>query len=62
MRFTQSQMKELIELEGKVSIALLSYVTHKMSKKKVETGQFVFDRSRSFAADGVVAEKTLKVC
>ena len=45
MRFTHSQIKELIELEGKVSIALLSYVTHKMSKKKVETGQFVFDRS-----------------
>ena len=64
MRFTQSQMKELIELEGKVSIALLSYVTYiqNVEKKKVETGWFVFDRSRSFAADGVVAEKTLKVC
>ena len=62
MRFTHSKIKELIELEGKVSIALLSYVTHKMSKRKVETGRFVFDRSRSVAADGVVAEKTLKVC
>ena len=63
MRFTQSQMKELIELEGKVSIALLSYVTCIQNvKKKVETSQFVFDRSRSVAADGVVAEKTLKVC
>ena len=62
MRFTHSLIKELIELEGKVSIALLSYVRHKMSKKEVEPGQFVFDRSRSFAADGVVAEKTLKVC
>ena len=63
MRFTQSQMKELIELEGKVSIALLSYVTYIQNvEKKVETGWFVFDRSRSFAADGVVAEKTLKVC
>ena len=61
MRFTHSQVKELIELEGIVSIALLSYLTHKMSKK-VETGRFVFDRSRSVAADGVVAEKTLKVC
>ena len=33
MRFTHSQVKELIELEGIVSIALLSYLTHKMSKK-----------------------------
>ena len=36
MRFTQSQMRELIELEGKVSIALLSYVTHKMLKKRLK--------------------------
>ena len=61
MRFTHSRIKELIELEGKVITALLAYVAHKMSKK-VRTGQFVFDRSRSVAADGVVAEKTLKVC
>ena len=35
MRFTHSQIKELIELEGKVSIALLSYMynTQNVNKK-----------------------------